>query len=152
MPPLITARVPEMVESVVVAVQVGTPERSANTWPSVPAVVVARALVPFPRRSVFAWTFPHPVPPNATLRMPVTSFARSMREVATTPAVALRKPLRVPRVKELEATRFEVEAVPVTARFVVVALPCTSKFPVVVAPPLMVRPPACVPSPIVVEA
>jgi hypothetical protein len=53
--------------------------------------------------------------------MPVTSDARLTSDVATAPAVALRKPLRVPSLKELEATSAEVEAVPVTARLVVVA-------------------------------
>lgn len=46
-----------------------------------------------------------------------------MSDVATVPAVAFRKPERLPRVKELEATSADVEAVPVMARLVEVALP-----------------------------
>jgi hypothetical protein len=44
--------------------------------------------------------------------MPVTSDARLMRAVARAPAVALRKPERVPRVSELVTIRLVVEAVP----------------------------------------
>ena len=44
--------------------------------------------------------FPHPVPPCATGSMPVTSLARSIKAVATAPAVALRKPETVEKVKE----------------------------------------------------
>ena len=47
-PPLSTVRVPVIVESVVVAVHVGTPFKSAKTCPPVPAVVVARAEEPLP--------------------------------------------------------------------------------------------------------
>ena len=53
-------------EKVVVAVQVGTPETSAKTWPLVPAEVVAIAPVPFPRRRVFAVKAVRPVPPEGT--------------------------------------------------------------------------------------
>ena len=62
-----------------------------------------------------------PVPPFTIGSIPVTLAVRSTRAVETTPAVALRKPVRLLRVKELEATKLEVEAVPVTAKFVVVA-------------------------------
>src|SRR3989344_5277709 len=91
-PPCDTASVPVIVESVEVAAQAGTPLRSARTCPAVPAVVVASALAPFPYGMVPASIAAQPVPPRATARMPVTSFARSMSEVATAPAVAFRKP------------------------------------------------------------
>ena len=98
------------VPAVVVATQVGIPEISESTWPLVPCEVVARREVPLPKTSVFAWTAAHPVPPFGTGRTPVTSAAKSMSAVATTPAVALRKPLRFAKVNEFDAMRFEVEA------------------------------------------
>jgi hypothetical protein len=58
-----------MVERVVVAVQVGTPATKARTWPLVPAEVVERFPVPFPRRTEFAWKAFQPVPPTATERV-----------------------------------------------------------------------------------
>ena len=69
------------VPAVVVATQVGTPEMSASICPFVPAVVVESLFVPFPKRSVFAWRFAHPVPPLAMGRMPDTWAARSRRPV-----------------------------------------------------------------------
>ena len=62
-----------------------------------------------------------PVPPFATGRMPVTSLARLMSAVVTAPATALRNPVTLENVNELDATSAEVDAVPVTAKFVVVA-------------------------------
>jgi len=56
-----------------------------------------------------------PVPPFLIGRMPVTSDARLMRAVARAPAVALRKPERVPRVNEFVTMRFVVDAVPSTS-------------------------------------
>ncbi len=67
------------VPAVVVATHVGTPETSASTWPLVPAVVVASLLVPFPRRSVFAWRFAHPVPPFAAPRIEVPTWVAKSR-------------------------------------------------------------------------
>jgi hypothetical protein len=98
------------VPAVVVATHVGTPETSASVCPFVPADVVARRVVPFPKSTVLAWRLAHPVPPLAMARIPVMSDARSMAAEATTPAVALRKPETFPKVKEFEATRLEVEA------------------------------------------
>jgi hypothetical protein len=51
----------------------------------------------------------------------------------------------------LEKVRLVVEA-RVAKKAVEVALPCTRRLPVVVAPPAIVRPPLCVPLPIVDEA
>src|SRR5450631_770385 len=64
-----------MVASVVVACQVGTPPTSASTCPLVPAVVVATAPEPFPRRSVFDWSAAQPVPPFVVATTPVTLLA-----------------------------------------------------------------------------
>ena len=63
---------------------------------------------------------PHPVPPRVVARMPETSLARSMREVATAPAVALRKPERFPI--EREPTKASVEEAYEVERAVVEAL------------------------------
>ena len=98
-------------ENVVVAVHVGTPFARARTWPLVPAVVVASAPAPFPRTMLFAWMSPQPVPPFVTPSIPVMSLVRSMREVATTPAVAFRKPVRFASVNEFDAIRSVVLAV-----------------------------------------
>ena len=98
------------VPAVVVATHVGTPETSASTCPLVPAEVVARRDVPLPKTIEFACTAAQPVPPLGTGRSPVTSAARSISEVETTPAVALRKPLSAPSVNEFDAMRLEVEA------------------------------------------
>src|SRR3989344_5742797 len=105
---------------VVVAVHVGTPFERARTWPSVPAVVVASAPAPFPRTMLFAWMSPQPVPPFVTPSIPVMSLVRSMREVATAPAVAFRKPVRLASVNEFDAMRLVVLAV-VAVMAVVVA-------------------------------
>src|SRR3989338_8139223 len=105
---------------VVVAVHVGTPFERARTWPSVPAVVVASAPAPFPRTMLFAWMSPQPVPPFVTPSIPVMSLVRSMREVATTPAVALRKPVSEP-MEKFDVKRFVLLAV-VAKNEVVVAL------------------------------
>ncbi len=118
-PPLDTASVPEILESVLVACQLGTPLTRARTCPSVPAEVVASEPEPLPRRRVLAVMLAQPVPPLATLRMPVMSEARLMRELATEPEVALRKPETAARVK-LEVKRLVEEAV-VEKREVVVA-------------------------------
>ena len=84
--------------------------------------MVATRDVPFPKRSVLACRFAHPVPPFATASIvEPTSFTRSMVAVATTPAVALRKPERRARVK-FEVERFVEDAV-VEKRVVVVACP-----------------------------
>src|SRR5580700_7864827 len=64
----------------------------------------------------------HPVPPFATGRMPVTSEARLTSEVATAPAVARKRPVRLPMVSAVEATTADELAVPETERFVEVAL------------------------------
>ena len=53
-PPLATVRVPVIVERVVVAVHVGTPETRARTCPSVPADVVDNLCEPLPRTTLFA--------------------------------------------------------------------------------------------------
>ena len=60
-----------------------------------------------------------PVPPFPTRRMPVMSAARLTREVATAPAVALRKPVRFAR-EEFEVKRL-VELAVVENKLVVVA-------------------------------
>ena len=65
-PPLATERVPVIVESVLVATHVGTPETKAKVKPFVPCEVVAKAAVPLPRRSVLDWTLAQPVPPDVT--------------------------------------------------------------------------------------
>ena len=65
-PPLATPSVPPIVESVLVAVHVGTPFKRARTCPAVPALVVAKALLPVPYRSVPLCTAAQPVPPWAT--------------------------------------------------------------------------------------
>lgn len=106
----------------VVDTQLGAPPESARIWPLVPAVVVARRLVPLPTKSVLGCISPQPVPPFETPRIPVMSVVRSTKAVATVPAVALRMPVRLARVKVLETVRLEVDAVFDTARFVVVAL------------------------------
>ena len=64
MPPLASPSVPEMFERVEVATHEGTPETSAKVKPFVPEEVVARRPASFPRRTVFAWTLAHPVPPR----------------------------------------------------------------------------------------
>jgi hypothetical protein len=120
------------VPAVVVAVQVGTPFKRARMLPAVPAVVVARALEPFPYGIVPDWMAAQPVPPFPTPSMPVISEVKSMRAVATAPAVALRKPETLEKVKLFEATRLDDEAVPETARLdevalVVVELPVTRR-------------------------
>ena len=92
------------------AVQVGTPFRRARTLPAVPEVVVESCPVPLPKGMVPDWMAAQPVPPFGTVRTPVTSEARLIREVATAPAVALRKPLTLEKVKEFEATSSDVEA------------------------------------------
>jgi hypothetical protein len=51
-----------------------------------------------------------PVPPFPPGSVPVTSAARLMSEVPTTPAVALRKPESAPIESVFETLRFEVEA------------------------------------------
>jgi len=118
-PPFPTPSVPEMFASVVVAIHVGTPETSARTCPFVPADVVASAPVPLPSTTAPAATFPQPVPPRFTPRMPVTSFARSMAAVATTPAVAFKKPDTLPNVNAFDATSCDVEARVAIVTFVV---------------------------------
>ena len=60
------SNVPPIVDSVVVALQVGTPLTRARTNPSVPWVVVANAPAPLPSRSVFAVKEVCPVPPYGT--------------------------------------------------------------------------------------
>jgi hypothetical protein len=55
-----------------------------------------------------------PVPPFAIATMPVTSLPRLIREVPTTPAVALRKPLRLERVSVFDTTELLDDAVPRT--------------------------------------
>ena len=52
----------------------------------VPALVVATAPVPLPKRSALDWTFAQPVPPLATGRMPVTSLVRETEAQVATPA------------------------------------------------------------------
>ncbi len=79
-------------EKVVVAVQVGTPETSARTWPLVPAEVVATAPVPFPYKSAPDWSAAQPVPPFATPSTPEMSDVSETSEVAIEPAVAFRMP------------------------------------------------------------
>ena len=86
-----------------------------------PAVVVASLLDPLPKRMVLAWILPHPVPPFPVGRMPVTSFARSMSEVATTPAVARRIPVRF-EIERDPVWSAEVDAVPETLSVPVVVL------------------------------
>src|SRR6185503_3664267 len=113
--PLLTSRNPEIVESVVVATHAGMPFTSAKTWPFAPAVVVASAPDPFPYVTAPEATAAHPVPPFPTGNTPVTSDARLTRAVETAPATALRNPVTFPSVNELDTTRFEDEAVPLTA-------------------------------------
>jgi len=119
-PPFAIGRVPAIVASVVVACQVGTPFTKARTWPLVPWVVVARRLVPLPKRRVFAWMFAHPVPPLMMPRIPETSEARLMRPVEMAPAVALRTPVKEPT--EREPKNAWVDEAYVEEMLVVVAL------------------------------
>ena len=65
------------------------------------------------------WMAATPVPPFETGRMPETSEARLTSAVATTPAVALRKPVREP-MEKFDVKRLVEEAV-VEKRLVVVA-------------------------------
>ena len=65
-PPFPKESVPFIVERVVVATHVGTPETSASTWPFVPALVVETPLVPLPSTTAFAAMAPCPVPPFAS--------------------------------------------------------------------------------------
>ena len=58
----------------------------------------------------------------ATCKTPVTSLVRFTSAAETTPATALRIPLKEPKVKPVDTVRRDVEAVPVTAILVVVAL------------------------------
>ena len=55
-----------------------------------------------------------PVPPLVIPRTPVTSLERLTRALVTTPATALRIPLRPPIVTLFETTRFVDEDVPAT--------------------------------------
>ena len=88
-PPLDTARVPEIFARVVVACQVGIPFTRASTCPSVPAVVVDSAPDPLPRRSVFVLIVDHPVPPYTAARVELAD---------TTPEIACSGPVREPTV------------------------------------------------------
>ncbi len=108
-----------MVESVELAVHVGTPARSASTFPGVPAVVVARALEPLPYGMTPLTILAHPVPPFATERTPVTSEARFTSAVVTAPAVAFKNPESEP-IERFEVERF-VELAVVAKKCVVVA-------------------------------
>ena len=108
-----------IVESVEVATHVGTPLRRARTFPGVPALVVARALDPFPYGMAPLKILAHPVPPLATERTPVTSLARFTNAVVTAPAVAFKIPESEP-IERLEVKRF-VELAVVAKKFVVVA-------------------------------
>jgi hypothetical protein len=85
-PPFDTASVPEMVESVVVATQVGTPSKYANTKPGVPAVVVATLPALLPYTSAPDWMEAQPVPPLPTGRIPVTSVVRATDAHVARPA------------------------------------------------------------------
>ncbi len=76
----------------------------------VPGEVVLIAPEPFPKSTVLVWSDAQPVPPEVVGRIPVTSFARSMSEVPTTPAVALRNPLSAPIESVFDTLRTEVEA------------------------------------------
>lgn len=62
-----------------------------------------------------------PVPPFKTASVPVTSVPTLTSAVATTPAVALRKPVRFARRNAEETTKLVVDAVPETWSAVVVA-------------------------------
>ena len=86
MPPFAIARVPEMVESVVVATHCGMPSRYARTKPGVPAEVVARLPALLPKRMAPELMVAQPVPPLATGRMPVTSLVRETEAQVATPA------------------------------------------------------------------
>jgi acyl-CoA synthetase (AMP-forming)/AMP-acid ligase II len=66
----------------------------------------------------FAWIAAQPVPPFVTGRMPVTSLARFTSAVATTPAVAFKKPVREP-IERFDVNKF-VELAIVEKKFVVV--------------------------------
>ena len=136
-PPFATARVPVISARVEVATHVGVVPFKASTYPAVPAEVVARAPVPLPKTTAPAATFPHPVPPFATPRMPVMSLVRLMSDVATTPAVALRKPVTCPNVNAVEATSCEVDASVEMVTLVVDAF-ASVVFPVVFSVPSMV--------------
>jgi len=85
----------------VVAVHVGTPPTRARTCPFVPAVVVAILPVPLPIKTVLAVKpVAHPVPPLDIGNIPVTSLARSIKDVDITPAVAFKNPESEPTVSE----------------------------------------------------
>ena len=92
--------------------------------PSVSVVsteVVAIAPVPFPVTRVFAIMLPHPVPPFATCKIPVTSLARLTSPVEIAPAVALKIPESAPI--EREPKKPEVDDAYVAEIFVVDAFP-----------------------------
>ena len=64
---MVVDSVPEIVLSVVVATQVGTPATNARTCPLAPAEVVAIGFVPLPSKTVLATKFTCPVPPLGTV-------------------------------------------------------------------------------------
>ena len=77
------------------------------------------APVPLPSSRVFACMLPHPVPPFAVGSIPVMSAVKSISDVATVPAVAFRKPERLPT-ERFDVKRLVEDAV-VENRVVVVA-------------------------------
>jgi hypothetical protein len=86
------------------------PRDEPEIWSEDPIVVVATLPEPLPVRSVPATSVSHPVPPFATWRMPVMSVVRSTKDAETRPAVALRIPVRPPKVK-FDVKRFVDDAV-----------------------------------------
>ena len=82
-----------------VACQVGTPFTRAKICPFVPVVVVEIDPVPLPRRTVFDWMLPQPVPPLVVGKIPVTSAeAISIsvpKSAVTLPAEYVRPPEKV---------------------------------------------------------
>ena len=76
-----TARVPVMFASVVVATQVGTPFTRARWNPLVPADVVEIAPEPLPRMMELAWMLVQPVPPCDTPSVPPMPEKARPREV-----------------------------------------------------------------------
>ena len=110
-PPFVSTSCPVMVASVVVAVQVGIPFKSASTWPPVPAEVVASADDPLPYRMEPDCIAAQPVPPFETGKSDEpTSAARLIVAVPIFPAVAFKKPERDAMVSSLETARLVVVA------------------------------------------
>jgi hypothetical protein len=93
---------PRLIASVPVVSEMAIPSDDVANW--------IQVLPGPPMRSDDEAMVERPVPPFPPGSVPVTSAARLMSEVPTTPAVALRKPESAPIESVFETLRFEVEA------------------------------------------